>query len=205
MLLETGEDIEVVGEAGDGRTAVQMATRLRPDVVLMDVAMPLLNGLEAARQILAARPQTRILILSAHEDDACLERALAIGVAGYLIKQTSIGVLSQAIRAVAAGRSFLGPSIALRLSHREKVTAVSTSRKRCISTQLTSRESEVLQLIAEGNANKQTAAELGISFKTVEKHRQCLMGKLNIHDTAGLTRHAIASGFIESSVQSTTR
>lgn len=199
-LLEAEEDIEILCEAATGRAAVEMAKRLRPDVVLMDIAMPLLNGLAAAQQILKALPASRILILSAHEEDAYLERALETGVAGFLIKQTSANVLVAAIREIAGGGSFFSPSISKRLSCYEKVPGRSTSRKKR-SALLTSRETEVLQLIAEGMANKQTAAELGISIKTVEKHRQHLMDKLNVHDTAGLTRHAIAAGIIESGVR----
>lgn len=203
LLLEAEGDIEILCEAETGRTAVALAIRRRPDVVLMDIAMPQLNGLEAARQILQTQPGTRILILSAHEDDAYLEQALATGVAGYLIKQTSASMLTKAIRAIASGKTFFSPSISLRLSQYEKNEGQNTARKKRGSG-LTSREIEVLQLIAEGMANKQIAAELGISIKTVEKHRQSLMDKLNVHDTAGVTRHAIASGIIESSVQPTT-
>jgi DNA-binding NarL/FixJ family response regulator len=181
-----------------------MTKRHRPDVVIMDIAMPILNGLAAARQILQAKPASRILILSAHEDDAYLEHALETGVAGYLVKQTSASMLARAVRTVAGGKPFFGPSMTRRLPQYEKAAKQSPVRKRK-SARLTPRESEVLQLIAEGKANKQTAAELGISIKTVEKHRQNLMDKLNVHDTAGLTRHAIAAGVIESSVQRTTR
>lgn len=203
LLLEAEGDIEVLCEAETGRMAVTLALRHRPDVVLMDIAMPQLNGLEAARQILQTLPDARILILSAHEDDAYLEQALATGVAGYLIKQTSASMLTKAIRAIASGKTFFSPSISLRLSQYEKNEGQNTARRKRGSG-LTSRESEVLQLIAEGMANKQIAVELTISIKTVEKHRQSLMDKLNVHDTAGLTRHAIAAGIIESSVQPTT-
>lgn len=203
LLLEAERDIEVLCEAESGRMAVDLALRRRPDVVLMDIAMPQLNGLEAARQILQVQPDARILILSAHEDDAYLEQALAIGVTGYLVKQTSANMLTTAIRAIANGKTFFSPSISLRLSQYEKNEGGNTARRKRGSG-LTSREIEVLQLIAEGMANKQIAVELGISIKTVEKHRQSLMDKLNVHDTAGLTRHAIAAGIIESSVQQTT-
>jgi len=203
LLLEAERDIEILCEADTGRTAVDLAIRHRPDVVFMDIAMPQLNGLEAARQILQVQPDARILILSAHEDDAYLEQALAIGVTGYLVKQTSANMLTTAIRAIANGKTFFSPSISLRLSQYEKNEGGNTARRKRGSG-LTSREIEVLQLIAEGMANKQIAVELGISIKTVEKHRQSLMDKLNVHDTAGLTRHAIAAGIIESSVQQTT-
>ena len=200
-LLEHEDDIEVIGEAQTGRQAVKLTGKLRPDVVVMDIAMPLLNGLEATRQILQARPAIKVLILSAHSDDAYIEQIVALGAAGYLIKQTSHDVLSRAIREVQKGKTFFSPSISKRLHHHYEK---SSDRVRLLKTkddQLSSRETEVLQLVAEGNVNKETAAELGISIKTVEKHRQNLMKKLNIHDTAGLTRYAIATGIIESSVQ----
>lgn len=202
FLLESEGDIEICGEAETGRDAVKMAKELEPDIVLMDIAMPHLNGLEASRQILAIHQRIRILILSAHEDDAYLEHALDIGVAGFLIKQTSFSMLTEAIRIVATGKSYFCPSVAKRLAQYEKGAGQGSVHKRHVA-HLTSREREVLQLIAEGLANKQTAAELGISIKTVEKHRQALMDKLNLHDTAGLTRYAIAAGIIESSAQST--
>jgi len=159
--------------------------------------------LEATRQILKAVPGTRVLILSAHSDDAYVEQVIALGAAGYLIKQTSAHVLSRAIRQVQAGRTFFSPAIAKRLQHRDPKPPLRAGQLKRPTGRLSSREIEVLQMIAEGEANKQVAAELGISIKTVEKHRQRLMEKLNIHDTAGLTRYAIAVGIIESSVQLT--
>jgi DNA-binding NarL/FixJ family response regulator len=169
-------------------------------VILMDIAMPHLNGLEATRQILADRPGARVLILSAHSDDEYLERSANAGVAGFLEKQTSAEVLTKAIREVAKGNIYFSPSITRRLAR--EAGKVSSTQARAAKS-LTSRESEVLQMVAEGSTNKHVAAELGISIKTVEKHRQHLMDKLNIHDTAGLTRFAISSGVIESSVQLT--
>ena len=203
ILLEAEGDIQVVGEAETGRQAVALAQKLRPAVIVMDIAMPLLNGLEATRQILKAVPRTRVLILSAHGDDAYVEQVTALGAAGYLLKQTSAHVLSQAVREVHKGNTFFSPAIAR--SRRPQWSASPDQEKQVQKkgVRLSSREAEVLQLIAEGQANKQVAAELGISVKTVEKHRQRLMEKLNIHDTAGLTRHAIAAGIIESSVQLT--
>lgn len=203
-LLETETDIELVGEAETGRQAVQLVQELRPDVVVMDIAMPLLNGLEATRQILAAAPATRILILSAHSDDAYVERALELGAAGYLIKQTPFLVLAKAIRQARKGYTYLSPPLEKRRHDREEhPDRGATGRRKQRAVRLTSREIEVLQLIAEGKANKQTADELGISIKTVEKHRQHLMRKLDIHDTAGLTRYAIAEGIIENAVRLT--
>ena len=200
-LLEHEDDIKVIGEAQTGRQAVKLTSKLRPDVVVMDIAMPLLNGLEATRQILEARPAIKVLILSAHSDDAYIEQIIGLGAAGYLIKQTSHDVLSRAIREVQKGKTFFSPSISKRLHHHHEKSSDRVGLLKTKDDQLSSRETEVLQLVAEGNVNKETAAELGISIKTVEKHRQNLMKKLDIHDTAGLTRYAIATGIIESSVQ----
>lgn len=202
-LLEGEDDVEVVGEAQTGRQAVELTRKLRPAVVVMDIAMPLLNGLEATRQIRKAIPSTKVVILSAHSDDAYVDQAIAIGAVGFLLKQTSSHDLSKAIREVHKGNTFFSPSISKRL-HDQKVPANGVALRKKVA-RLSSRELEVLQLIAEGKANKQTAAELGISIKTVEKHRQNLMAKLNIHEISGLTRYAIAAGIIESSVQLTIR
>ena len=202
-LLKGERDIEIVGEAENGREAVQLAKKLRPAVVVMDVAMPQLNGLEAARQIMSALPATRIIMLSAHSDDAYVEQATAAGAVGYLIKQTSSHDLCKAIREVHGGKTFFGPSIGKHLKHQYEKSEQPAGLSKRRNANLSAREMEVLQLIAEGKANKETANELGISIKTVEKHRQHVMEKLNIHDTAGLTRYAISAGVIESSVQLT--
>ena len=202
-LLESESDLELVGEAQTGRVAVKMAVALRPDVVVMDIAMPELNGLEATRQIRKAVPDAKVLILSAHGDDAYVEQAIVMGAAGYLLKQASAHALSEAIRDVHKGGAFFSPSIAKRLRGRTRATLNGKGKLGKKAVRLTSRETEVLQEIAEGAANKRIAAELGISIKTVEKHRDHLMQKLDIHDTAGLTRYAIEVGIIESSVQLT--
>ncbi len=199
-ILEVELDIEVIGEAANGRQAVEMARKLRPAVIVMDIAMPMLNGLEATRQICQSVPDTKVLILSAHSDDAYVERVTALGAAGYLIKQTSAKFLSEAIREVKKGNAFFSPSIAKRLRHQNKKPLDRKGLPKAKGANLSSREVEVLQLIAEGEANKQIAAELGISIKTVEKHRDHLMRKLDIHDTAGLTRYAITSGIVECNV-----
>jgi DNA-binding NarL/FixJ family response regulator len=197
-LLKHERDIEVVGEAETGRQAVQLTRKLRPAVVVMDIAMPLLNGLEATRQIRKEVPATKVLILSAHSDDAYVEQVAVLGAAGFLLKQTSSHVLATAIREVQKGNTFYSPSVSKRVRDRFQASLARGS-----SNRLSSREIEVLQLIAEGKPNKQVAAELGVSFKTVDKHRQHLMAKLNIHDIAGLTRYAIAEGIIESNVRVT--
>ena len=202
-LLATADDIEVIGETNSGRETVQQTLKLRPDVVLMDVAMPNLNGLEATRQILKAAPETKILMLSAHSDDAYVERVMELGAAGYLIKQSSFHNLMDAIRDVFKGKKVFSPVISNRFEKRHRKLLDRKGTPKEGKVQLTSREMEVLQQIAEGAANKQVAADLGISIKTVEKHRDHLMQKLDIHDTASLTRYAIEAGIIESSVQTT--
>jgi DNA-binding NarL/FixJ family response regulator len=202
-MLELETDLDVAGEAKDGRQAIALVKKLSPDVILMDIAMPLLNGLEATRQILKAVPGARILILSAHSDDAYIKNAAESGAVGFLLKQTSSNEVCRAIREVHQGKTFFTPSVSVRLNRLHPQPAGRTGRLNKKAARLTSREMEVLQLIAEGEANKQIAGELGIGIKTVEKHREHLMQKLNIHDTAGLTRYAIGAGIIESSVQLT--
>jgi DNA-binding NarL/FixJ family response regulator len=202
-LLGTDSNFRMVGEARNGREAVEMARTLRPDVILMDIAMPVLNGLEATRQILAANPAARVMILSAHSDDEYIDSMIAVGAAGFLEKQTSAEILAQAILEVARGKPFFSPAIARRMTDSRNRSRNRDGLRQDQAMRLTSRETEVLQLVAEGSANKQVASTLGISIKTVEKHRQHLMDKLNIHETAGLTRYAIAQGIIESRVQLT--
>jgi len=201
-LLEHERDIEVVGEAETGRQAVQLTRKLRPAVVVIDIAMPRLNGLEATRQIRKNFPDTRVIILSAHSDDAYVKQVTALGAAGFLLKQTSSHVLATAIREVQKGNTFFSPSISRRVQDLSRRSAARGVSKKS-GNRLSSREIEVLQLIAEGKPNKQVAAELGVTFKTVDKHRQHLMSKLDIHDVAGLTRYAIAEGIIENDVRLT--
>jgi len=203
LLIEAGGDIEIVGEAKTGREAVQMTNELRPEIVVMDIAMPLLNGIQATRQILKASPGMKVLILSAHSDPEYVEQVVKAGAMGYLVKQASGEVVAKAIRELQKGKTFFTPSIAKQLKDGYQKSPDGVGLQKKSDIELTSREAELLQLIAEGQANKQVASELGISIKTVEKHRQHLMEKLGIHDIAGLTRFAIAAGIIESSVQST--
>src|SRR5881394_3097317 len=198
VLLEVEPDITVVGEAETGRQALQMTRKLSPDVVVMDIAMPNLNGLEATRQIINEMPAARVLVLSSYSDDEYVQQLTEAGAAGYLVKQTAATELLKAIREAQKGNAYFSPAIAKRLRDQCRQAFVSGQPVRKRSDYLTSREAEVLQLIAEGRANKQIAAELCISIKTVEKHRQQVMNKLGIHDVAGLTRHAISKGMIES-------
>lgn len=202
-MLELEADLQVVGEAADGREAIALVHKLRPEVVLMDIAMPRLNGLEATRQVLKAFPATKVVMLSAHSDDAYIKDATAAGAVGFLLKQSSSHLVCEAIRQVQKGKPFFSPTVARRLRQLEDQPPKRASGSPSRNAGLTSREVEVLQLIAEGKANKEIAAGLGISMKTIEKHREHLMQKLDIHDTAGLTRYAISAGIIESSVQLT--
>jgi DNA-binding NarL/FixJ family response regulator len=202
-LLDTEGHFEVIGQAETGRQAVELFADLKPDVVLMDIAMPVLNGLEATRQILAANPSAKVLILSAHSDDEYIEHVTAVGAIGFLEKQTSAEILTKAIIEVAGGKLFFSPAISKRMAATKIRTADRDGLSKGGIVRLTSRETEVLQLVAEGQANKQVASTLKISIKTVEKHRQRLMDKLNIHETAGLTRYAISHRIIESGVQVT--
>ena len=187
-LLEQEDDFEVVGEAENGRQAVDLVKNLRPAIVIMDIAMPLLNGLEATREILEVLPSTRILILTAHNDDTYVKNATESGAVGFLLKQASARVLSKGIREVNKGNTFFCPFSPKLLPERERKSLDRAGRPKLHNARLKSREMEVLQLIAEGEANKQIAAELAIGTKTVEKHREHLMQKLDIHNTAGLTR-----------------
>jgi len=197
-LLEAEGDIAVVGEAENGRQAVALTKKSLPDVVVMDVAMPGMNGLEATRQIVRNVPSAKVLVLTSYGDDDYVTQLMGAGATGYLLKQTAAADLLKAIREVRKGKAFFSPVIAKRLRQqsREAFTEGLPARK---AFDLTSREVEVLQLVAEGFANKQIAAELAISIKTVEKHRQQAMNKLNIHDIAGLTRYAMSKGWVERS------
>src|SRR5437899_6280652 len=199
-LLMSEEDIDIVGEAEKRRQAIQLVKKLLPDVAVIDIAMPVLNGLEATRQITRSVPATKVLILSSYSDDEYVQQSTEAGAAGYLVNQTAANELLKAIREAQRGNAYFSPAIAKRLRDQCREAFVSGQPGRRRSDYLTTREAEVLQLIAEGRANKQIAAELCISIKTVEKHRQQVMNKLNIHDVAGLTRHAISKGIIETNV-----
>src|SRR5467141_2529986 len=196
-LFSAEGDITIVAEAQTGREAVQLAAKLHPEVVVMDLAMPLLNGWEETRQIVKALPSARIVVLSTYGDDDHIQQAIAAGAAAYLLKQTAVADLVKAIREVKKGNAYFSPAIAKRLREQTCRSSVNGASMPTNEPDLTPREAEVLQLIAEGFANKQIAAELGLSVKTVEKHRQQVMHKLKIHDIAGLVRHAAEKGIIE--------
>lgn len=197
-LLKNEPDFQIVGEATSGRAAVALAMKLSPNILVMDIAMPLLNGVEATRQVLRNCPSTRIIILSAYDDDAHIEAVMAAGAAAYLLKHTAAADICRAVREVHNGNAYFSPAVAERL-RAKSISKLDEPREIAASEPLTLREAEVLQLIAEGFSNKQIASELSISIKTIEKHRQSLMTKLNIHSIAGLTRHAAANGIIEAS------
>lgn len=199
LLLEAEADITIVGEAANGRQAVQLVKKLRPNIVIMDIAMPQLNGLEATRQIVRDCPSTRVLVLSCYSDDEYVNQLTEAGAAGYLLKQTAAADLIKAIREAKQGNAFFSPAISKRLIERYRETLLKGFPVKKEIDLLTSRQVEVLQLVAEGRPNKQIAAELNVSVKTVQNHRQQLMKKLDIHETAGLTRYAISKGIVKMS------
>ena len=197
-LLETAGDIQVIGEAENGRQAVLETKRLQPQVVLLDLSMPLLNGVEAARQIAEEAPRSKVLILSSYSDDQHLRQAVAAGVAGYVMKETAGENLLEAIRAAHNGTPFFSPPVLKHLLKQPKKGPADAQPAPAVPDMLSRRQAEVLQLIAEGYGTKQIADVLSISVKTAERHRQTLMDKLHIHEIATLTRYAIANGVIDS-------
>ncbi len=194
-LLEKAQDIEVVGEASEGGEAVAKAQALSPDIVLMDITMPGMNGLEATRQIKALRPNTRVLILSMHESNQYISQFLRSGASGYVLKDTAASELVGAIRAVFQGDAFLYPSIARKLLE-EYLLKVQSGEEVESYDGLTGREREVLRMIAEGKSNKEIADALSLSIRTVQAHRANLMAKLHMHDRTELVRYAIRKGLI---------
>jgi DNA-binding NarL/FixJ family response regulator len=196
-LLETAEDMQVIGEAEDGQQAVREAKRLRPDVVLLDLAMPLFNGVEAARQIALEVPTARVLVLSSYDDAQHLRQAVEAGVDGYLIKESAANELLDAVRETANGGASFSPSLLRRLLTRWRGEPPNEPCGTTSTASLSGRQAQVLQLIAEGYCTKQIAGLLSVAEKTVEKHRQSLMGRLNRHNIATLTRYAVANGVVE--------
>jgi two-component system response regulator NreC len=190
-ILEAQQDIEIVGEASDGREAVALVEQLKPDVVVMDVAMPGLNGIEATRRISEVSPRTRVLALSMHKDGVYVREILRAGARGYLLKDAFDADLIAAVRAVARGEGYIAPAVA------DSVLADYRQQVSDPIDLLTSREREVLQLIAEGKTNKEIAAHLNLSVYTVDAHRGRIMEKLNLHSTGELVRFALRKGLID--------
>lgn len=190
ILISSDPTLEIAGEANTGSAAVRLAKKLQPDVVLMDLAMPKGNGLEASRDICRDVPNSRVLVLSAYQDDDLVQRVFESGVAGYLTKHSAADELLSAIRQVGEGKQYCSPKIARRLKARQR-TFFEHGRVAAGPPRLTPRERQVLGLIAQGHPNKSIAFTLRLSIKTVEKHRQAVMDKLDIHDVAGLTRFAL--------------
>jgi DNA-binding NarL/FixJ family response regulator len=194
-LLERQPDMEVVAEAGSGRECVQLAEEHAPDVVMMDVAMPEMNGIEAARRILAARASTAIVMLSMHQDESYVLRSLRAGAKGYLLKDSPREDVLAAVRAAAGGRSFLSRRISLMLQE-DYMQQLESKGLEDSYELLTGREREILQLLAEGKANKEVASVLNISPTTVETHRSHILQKLSLHSTADIILYAVRKRII---------
>lgn len=188
-LLER-EGFRVEGEAADGREATQVAAQVSPDVAVLDLAMPLLNGLDAARAIARVSPRTRSILLTMHTDDPYVTRALQAGIRGYVLKSQATEDLVHAIREVSRGGIYLSPGVS------QTVVEAYLAKKDIRPDPLSLREREVVQLIAEGKSTKEVAALLGVSVKTAESHRSRIMSKLDIHETASLVRYAIRQGLV---------
>ena len=195
-LLAEEPDIVVVGEAGDGGQALALVQELRPDIVLMDLSLPGVGGIEATRQVRERFPETRVVVLSMHESEEYVYRALRAGASAYVVKQSTSTELALALRAVAAGSTFLSPAISDILIDDYVHRVEAQGRDQEALDVLTPREREVLHLIAQGYNNRQIAERLHISIKTVETHRGNMMSKLDVHDRAGLVRFAMESGLI---------
>lgn len=197
-LLQATDDIDVIGEAENGHRALGETKRLQPDVVLMDIGMPRLNGVEATRRIARQVPTAKVLILSTYSDDQHVQQAIEAGAVGYLTKTAAAEGLLQAIRDAGKGNASFTPPLAGRLLKGRQQPADFCGLNTASS--LSGRQTEVLQLIAEGCSNKRMATLLGLSVKTVEKHRQSIMDKLDIHKVASLTRYAVSRGMVETNL-----
>ena len=191
MILAAQPDMEIVGEAGNGREALDLAGQLQPDVIVMDVAMPELNGIEATRRIAALSPRSRVLALSMHKDSVYVREILRAGARGYLLKDSIASDLLAAVRAIARGEGYLSPGVsdAVLNDYRRQVTDP--------IDMLSSREREVLQMIAEGKTNKEIATVLNLSVYTVDAHRGRIMEKLNVHSVTDLVRFAVRCGLVD--------
>ena len=191
MILAAQPDMEIVGEAGNGREALDLASQLQPDVIVMDVAMPELNGIEATRRVAEVSPRSRVLALSMHKDSVYVREILRAGARGYLLKDSISSDLLAAVRAIARGEGYLSPGVsdAVLNDYRKHVTDPIDL--------LTSREREVLQMIAEGKTNKEIATVLNLSVYTVDAHRGHIMEKLNLHSVTDLVRFAVRAGLVD--------
>jgi len=195
LVLEQQKDFEVVGEASDGREAVSLAEAHKPDIAVLDITMPNLNGIEAARQITAKGPATSIIMLSMHADESFVLRALKAGARGYVLKEAPEADLVQAVRLVSGGKSFFSPAVS-RLLVEDYVRRLQDKDIEDSYDLLTSREREILQLIAEGKSNKDIANMLNLSLYTVETHRSNILEKLNLHSVPELILYAVRKGVI---------
>jgi DNA-binding NarL/FixJ family response regulator len=196
-LLSLGEGIQVIGEAPDGRAAVDLTLQKDPDVVLMDISMPVLNGLEATARIKKQAPHVRVLILSAYDNDEYITQVVRSGANGYLLKNSSAEELYAAIRSVASGHAFFSPAVSKVIADSYVRGSVPESEPtRPPESRLTSREREILQLVAEGHTHQDVADQLHISVRTVDTHCGNIMKKLDIHDSAGLVTYAIKNGIL---------
>jgi two-component system response regulator NreC len=194
-ILESDDEIEIIGEAGDGRSAIELVQKLRPHVVVMDVAMPDLNGIEATRQILKRVEGAKVLVLSMHGDDVYVRQALKAGARGYLLKDSEDLDLIKAVKALRGGGSFFSPPVSRVVLSGYLGDKVEGDIEDSVA-RLTDREREVLQLIAEGKTNKEVAGVLSVSINTVETHRKHIMEKLDLHNTAELVRFAIRTKIV---------
>jgi DNA-binding NarL/FixJ family response regulator len=194
-LLHSLPGIEVVGEAADGRSAVRTIADAHPDVTLMDISMPELNGIDAIERVMQEDPEVRIIVLSMHDTEEHVWRALQAGASGYLLKDALVEELEFAIRAVARGGSYLSPTVSRHVLN-DYVRRIGDERGN--NERLTPRQREIVQLVAEGHTNHQIAEILGLSIKTIQTHRATLMDRLGIHDVAGIVRYAIRAGLVSS-------
>jgi two-component system response regulator NreC len=196
MILAKESDFEVVGEAGDGAQALELTERVHPDVVIMDISMPGMGGVEATQTLRDKYPDVQVLALTMHEDESYVFQLLRAGAAGYVLKRAAAQDLVQAVRAAAKGEAFLYPSVARKVVE-DYLRRVETGEERERYDGLTSREKEILTLIAQGLSNQQIAEKLFISIKTVQTHRAHILEKLGLHDRTELVRYAIRKGLIE--------
>jgi DNA-binding NarL/FixJ family response regulator len=194
-LLQDEPGLEIVGEASDGREALSLCEALEPDLAILDVAMPQLNGIEVASQAIKSNPALRVVMLSMHAHESYIIRALTAGAKGYLLKDTTEEDLLPAVRAVSQGRSFFSPAISQILAE-DYVRYLQQSGQEDSYALLTGREKEILQLLAEGRSNKEVASTLGIGISTVETHRAKIMQKLALHNTAELVLYAVRKGIV---------